>query len=120
MVPLALRLQVGPAGRAGLRAGDIVVGVNGKDLRFKGDRAKDLFFQMLRPRKDRPFSLTVLRDGAETVLEGIFAEPPEPQTLRADDLGITVSDIDGVSSLVRSCAFGVGGNLTGASLIDNL
>ncbi|MCA8958960.1 MAG: right-handed parallel beta-helix repeat-containing protein [Planctomycetes bacterium] len=32
----------------------------------------------------------------------------------------TVSDIDGVSSLVRSCAFGVGGNLTGASLIDNL
>ena len=82
-----------PAKKSGMKTGDLIVGVQGKPLRFSGIRSKNLFFHLLRPRRDKPFEVTVLRDGKEVALKGKFAKWPEPDTLQADDLGITVSDI---------------------------
>ena len=83
----------GSAYEAGLRSGDLLVEINGSPMRLRGSRAYRFFLQTLRPREGDPFTATVIRDGKEIAVKGRILERPDPDTLRAEDLGITVSDI---------------------------
>ncbi len=82
-----------PAAEAGLQAGDVLVGLYNKPLRFNGSRANTFFIQSLRPKPGKAFTLDVIRDGEPMVLSGTFAEAPEPDTLLAEDLGVAVQSI---------------------------
>lgn len=83
-----------PAYRAGFRSGDLVTELNGEPLRLRGSRAYQYFLQALRPRMDAPFEVTVLREGKPFTGKGLLERRPEPQTLRAEDLGIHVTEIN--------------------------
>ncbi|MBN2507924.1 MAG: hypothetical protein JXQ71_14655 [Verrucomicrobia bacterium] len=82
-----------PAAAAGMRAGDWVVGLNGKPLRLSGALALEYFSKSLRPRAGEPFGVTVLRHGKPVELKGTYTKAPQPKTLRAEDLGVTVTGI---------------------------
>jgi serine protease Do len=82
-----------PAEQAGLKAGDLVTGVRGQPLRLTGTRALDYFTKALQPRAGEDFALTALRDGKTIELKGTFASEPESDTLRADDIGVTVASL---------------------------
>lgn len=81
------------AWEAGFRSGDLLVELNGEPMRLSGSRAYRYFLQSLRPLKDEPFSAVVIRDGKRIRGKGLLQKRPEPDTLRADDLGFTVSEI---------------------------
>jgi serine protease Do len=83
----------GPAAAAGLKAGDLVVALNGAPLRFSGVRARDYFLKTLRPQAGQPFAVTVRRDGQAVECKGTLAKRPEPITLHAEDVGVTVANI---------------------------
>lgn len=83
-----------PAHRAGFRSGDLVVELNGEPLRLSGSRAYQYFLQALRPRIGAPFEVKALRDGKFITGRGTLERRPEPQTLRAEDLGIHVTEIN--------------------------
>ncbi|MCC5849811.1 MAG: hypothetical protein JJU29_17130 [Verrucomicrobia bacterium] len=83
-----------PAYDAGFRSGDLVVALNGEPLRLSGSRVYQYFMQALRPRVGAPFSVTAIRDGKEVHGKGVLTLRPEPRTLRAEDLGISVSEIN--------------------------
>lgn len=85
--------EEGPAYAAGLRAGDLITALRGTPIPFQGQRAMDYFLQSLRPRIGEPFSIEIARDDQRQTLEGTFAKKPEPTTLHAEDIGITVSDV---------------------------
>lgn len=82
-----------PGKAAGLQEGDLVVGVNGRKLRFSGSRSLSLFNKILRPEVKKPFSIEVIRNKKNLVLKSKFTEKPQTDTLCADDLGITVKEI---------------------------
>jgi serine protease Do len=82
-----------PAHRAGFRSGDLVIELNGEPLRLSGSRAYQYFLQALRPRIGAPFEIKILRDGKLLTGKGVLDRRPEPQTLRAEDLGIHVTEI---------------------------
>lgn len=82
-----------PAAAAGLKQGDLIVALNGQPLRLTGDRVRDYFQRALRPRVGEPFSLGLIRAGKAAGISGTIAKKPEPETRRAEDLGITVSSI---------------------------
>jgi len=82
-----------PAEAAGLQKGDLIIRLNGEDLRFSGSRGREYFNQALRPRKGVPFTLTVLRDGAEVKCRGVYTQRPEDAELRAKDIGVSMKDI---------------------------
>lgn len=81
------------AWEAGFRTGDLLVELNGEPMRLTGTRAYRYFLQSLRPLKDEPFSAVVIRDGKRVKGKGILQKRPKPDTLRADDLGFTVTEI---------------------------
>jgi len=83
----------GSADKAGLKNGDLLIELDGEPLRLSGTRAYQYFIQTLRPRKDKEFEVKVLRDGKELVLNGKITNKEKPDVLRAEDLGITISDI---------------------------
>ena len=85
--------EEGSAYQAGMRTGDLLVEINGSPMRLRGRRAYRFFLQTLRPRENDPFTATVIRDGKEIRVKGKILERPDPDTLRAEDLGITVTDI---------------------------
>jgi len=82
-----------PAATAGLKEGDLIVGVNDRKLRFRGYRSQVLFNKILRPKVDTEFKIEVIRDNRPLVLKSTFTEKPEGKTLTADDLGVTVKEI---------------------------
>lgn len=83
----------GPAAAAGVKTGDLVVAFNGKPLRLSGQRARDYFLQTMRATPGVKFTLTVLRGGRKVDVAGEFTKRPEPETLRAEDIGVTVQDV---------------------------
>lgn len=82
------------ADRAGLEAGDLLIELNGAPLRLSGPRVHQYFRQALRSREGEPFRAAVLRGGKRIEVAGTLDKRPEPATLRAEDLGITVSDLN--------------------------
>ncbi|MGA0368177.1 MAG: hypothetical protein ACO3N7_01860 [Kiritimatiellia bacterium] len=78
---------------AGFRSGDLLVELNGSPMRMTGSRSYRYFLQTLRPIQGEPFSAVVIRDGKRIKGKGELLKRPEPDTLLADDLGITVSEI---------------------------
>lgn len=91
-----------PAETAGLTKGDLVTAFNGKPLRLKGVRVAQYFARAVRPKEGKPFSITVLRNGARKELAGIFTKKPEDETLRAQDLGLTVKKMTDEDYFARS------------------
>jgi len=98
----------GPADRAGVREGDLVVALNGEPLRLTGSRALDYFLKALHPRPGEKFSVTVLRDGKSLERDGTIAPAPEPSTLEAEDLGVTVSRITDSEYFLQNLATDLG------------
>lgn len=84
----------GSAAEAGFQNGDLLVELDGEPLRLSGRRAYQYFMQALRPREDKPFTATVLRDGKRIKGKASIKRRPEPDTLRAEDLGVSVSDVN--------------------------
>jgi serine protease Do len=82
------------AAEAGFQSGDLLIRLNGEPLRLSGSRAYQYFLQTLRPRKGKSYTATVLRNGKEIQGSATITNREEPDTLRAEDLGITVSDIN--------------------------
>ncbi len=78
---------------AGFRSGDLLIELNGSPMRMTGSRAYRYFLQTLRPIENAPFSAVVIRDGKRVKGKGKLFKRPEQDTLLADDLGITVSEI---------------------------
>jgi len=81
-----------PAAAAGLQEGDLIIRLNGSDLRFSGSRGRAYFNQTLRPRRGVPFTLTVLRDGQEVECSGVYTKKPELAQLRAEDIGVSLQE----------------------------
>lgn len=92
----------GPAEKAGLKVGDLVVEVNGRPFPFSGNRAVEYFLQALAARPGKKFSFRVLRDGRPMDVAGMFAKPPEPDMLQAEDLGITVQTLTDIDVFQRT------------------
>ncbi len=91
-----------PAEAAGLAKGDLITEFNGKPLRLKGVRVAQYFSKAVRPKDGRPFSITVLRKGVRKELAGTFTKRPEDETLRAQDLGLTVKKMTDEDYFARS------------------
>ena len=83
----------GSAYEAGLRTGDLLIEINDTPLRLRGRRAYRFFIQTLRAREGDAFTAKVIRDGKELRVKGVILERPEPVTFRAEDLGITVTNV---------------------------
>ena len=90
-----------PAAKAGLQSGDLIVRVNGKDMRFSGNKAGSYFLSLLRPRVGSPFTLTVVRDGNEKALAGTYGKPPKAKELKSKALGTNVRNIDSTLALTQ-------------------
>lgn len=87
-------MKGGPADLAGVETGDLLIKVNGGDMRLSGQRAYQYFLKALHPKVDQPFSVTVVRNGRELTFSGTFAKKPEDEKVRADDLGVTVKKLE--------------------------
>ena len=83
----------GPADKAGIRTGDLIIELNGSPLRLSGARVQSYFLQSLRPQVGRNFEITVIRHGKKIVCKGTFEKAPEDKKLRARDIGIEVKSI---------------------------
>ena len=97
-----------PADLAGLKAGDLITGVGGKPLRLTETRALDYFSKSLQPRAGEKFTITALRDGKSADYSGTFTSEPEPESLRADDIGVTVSSIKEADVFAMNLSTGQG------------
>ncbi len=82
------------AHEAGFQNGDLLVSLNGNPLRMSGNRTQQYFNQALRPKEGQSFEAEVLRDGKRISGTGTLTKRPEPDTLQAEDIGITVSNIN--------------------------
>jgi len=82
-----------PAEAAGLKKGDLIIEFNNKPLRLKGARVANYLAKAVRPKEGKAFSITVLRNGARKELAGTYTKRPEAETLRAQDIGLTVKNI---------------------------
>lgn len=82
-----------PSEAAGLKKGDLIIEFNGKPLRLKGARVANYLAKAVRPKEDKAFSITVLRNGVRKELTGIYTKRPEEVTLRAQDIGLTVKNM---------------------------
>ncbi len=91
-----------PAQTSGLRAGDVVTHVNDRAILLYGARATEFFFQTLGHRPGQPFRLRVLRNGAPIEIAGQLGRRPEPETLQAEDLGLTVQTVKDYDVFHRS------------------
>ncbi len=79
-----------------------MVAVNDQPLRLTGLRAAESLMQTLGSRPGRKFKLRVLRDGRTLELAGVCGRRPEPATLKAEDLGVTVQALTDVEVFQRS------------------
>ncbi len=82
-----------PAAQAGLAAGDLVVGVDGKTFSETGAQLSSAFMKALAPEIGRSVTLRVLRGGQTLEKPIVLGEVPELRTLKVDSLGIGVSEI---------------------------
>lgn len=97
-----------PCETAGLKKGDLIIEFNGKPLRLKGERVARYLAKAVRPKEDKPFSITVLRNGVRKELSGTYTKRPEEVTLRAQDLGLTVKTITDEDSYARNLSMNTG------------
>lgn len=93
-----------PAAKAGLREGDMIVALNGKPLRLTGNRAMEYFTKSLQPRTGEKFTITAIRDQKSADYSAEFTPEPEAETLRAEDLGVTVSSISDKDAFAMNLA----------------
>lgn len=94
----------GPSAAAGLRPGDLIVGLNGQPLRFSGPRTQEFFMKSCRPRAGRPFAFDVVRQGRTIKIEGTMTRRPKPEFVRAEDIGFTVTAITDMDVFARALA----------------
>jgi len=98
----------GPAAAAGLKDGDLLVGLNGEPLRLTGNLVQDYFIKALRPDIGNPFSVTVIREGERLELSGTITKREDPEVLQVEDLGVTVEEINDLD-VVRHNLFAAAG-----------
>lgn len=92
----------GPAAKAGIRTGDLIIALNGSPIRLSGARAQSYFLQSLRPQVGREFEITVVRNGKNIVCRGTFEKAPEDKKLRARDIGVEVKSITEVDAFSQN------------------
>lgn len=86
-----------PAEKAGLRAGDLIVRVDGRPLPIGGPRALEGLMKLLAPEQDREASVEVLRADGRASASVRFVKRTRPRELKAEDLGLLVREIDDVA-----------------------
>ena len=99
----------GCAAAAGLKAGDIITGVNGGPLRFRDDAMQSWFARAVKGREGGPFQLSILRDGKPLEIAGALSRLPEPEKMLAHDVGITVAELDEVTRFSNNIPDGTRG-----------
>ncbi len=87
-------VQNSAAAKAGLQVGDVITGLNGKPLRFQDSQLEAWFARSIKGRDGAPFSLAVSRGGKALTVAGTLSRRKEPEAMLADELGVTVCDID--------------------------
>ncbi len=83
-----------PGAKAGIKPDDLIIQVDEKPIALSGQRAMAHFHKLLNPEMNRKVSLTVLRSGKQIVVECTFDKRPEPKEFKADDIGVTVQEIN--------------------------
>jgi S1-C subfamily serine protease len=83
----------GPAYKAGLKTGDLIVAVDEQPLTKKGLELNTQFLKYLDPEINREVTLKVLREGETKIIKCKFESSPEPKEFKADDIGVTVRNI---------------------------
>ena len=99
----------GCAAAAGLKAGDIITGVNGSPLRFRNEAMQSWFSRAIKGRDGAPFRLAILRDGKPIEIAGTLSRLPEPEKMLAHDLGITVAELDEITRFSNNVPAGIRG-----------
>ncbi len=87
-----------PAQRAGMLAGDCIVGVNGEPIPRRGRLAMAAFYKRLKFESDREVAVQVVRGIERYEVTCRFEKTPVgygdfPQEVRAEDLGLQVKDV---------------------------
>ncbi len=78
------------AAKAGLKAQDLAIEVNGRPVKKTSANALAHFHKLLDPELGEPFTLKVMRENKEVHIKGTFGPRPEPKELKADDIGVEV------------------------------
>ncbi len=92
----------GPAGKAGLRTGDLIVAVDDTPLALEGSAAGSYMLKLLAPEVGRTASVGYLRDGQPGEVTLSFEARPKPREYRATDLGIQVVEVTEVEVVQRN------------------
>ncbi|MBI4229914.1 MAG: PDZ domain-containing protein [Planctomycetes bacterium] len=92
----------GPAGKAGLRTGDLVVSVDGTPLALEGAAAGSYMMKLLAPEVGRSALVGYRRAGQAGEVTVAFEARPKLREYRATDLGIQVVEVSEVEVVQRN------------------
>jgi serine protease Do len=90
--------KLSPAGKAGLKEGDIIIAVDGQPITKKAKRGFVQFEKMSQPEIGQAIKLTILRDISPTAtaqtetkeISFTYDKRPKPKEFTADDIGLKV------------------------------
>ena len=82
-----------PAELGGLQRGDLITTIDDNKITRKGIRALSQVRKWLDPEVGRKVTLSVIRDGKESVKEVVFAEKFKVTSISIEEFGLTVNDI---------------------------
>jgi len=88
-------VEGGPADKAGLKVGDVIVALNGKRV----EDLRDFQLSIMRTKPGTEVTLTVVRDGKKEEIKVKVGELPEKvsgvqRSLEGKDLGLSLRDVD--------------------------
>lgn len=82
-----------PAERAGLKPDDLIVAIDDRDIKGRGNVAWSQFRKLMRPKDGVKRNIKVIRDGTKQTLTAIYEKRPEEKSFKDGKIGLTVSAI---------------------------